>query len=263
MKVTFTQIDTACIRIDIGGFVILTDPAFDKAGSTYVSGSGRNLNKTGDPALHPDQLGPVDLVLLSHDQHFDNLDKSGREFSRTVPRVISTVEARQRMEQNNVVGLGEWASISLDTPLVPGLKITATPARHGTTDALHEAMGHVLGFVIQWEGQEKGVLYISGDTVLFDGVYEVGRRFQVDTAVLHVGNAGFTEIMGQEHLTFNTAEAIEAAKALRVRKFIPTHMEGWTHFRESAEYTESQARQAGLGPELVALTPGVPTLVEI
>jgi L-ascorbate metabolism protein UlaG (beta-lactamase superfamily) len=263
MKVTFTQIDTACIRIDIGGFVILTDPAFDKAGSSYISGSGRNLNKTGDPALGPDQIGPVDLILLSHDQHFDNLDISGREFSRTVPLVLSTVEAHQRMEQNNVVGLGEWDAYRLDSPLVPGLKITATPARHGTTDALHAAMGHVLGFVIEWEGQESGVLYISGDTVLFDGVYEVGRRFKVDTAVLHVGNAGFTEIMGNEHLTFNTAEAIEAAKALRVRKFIPTHMEGWTHFRESAAYTEEHALLAGLGPKLLALTPGVPASVEI
>jgi L-ascorbate metabolism protein UlaG (beta-lactamase superfamily) len=263
MKVTFTQIDTACMRIDLGGFVILTDPAFDQAGSSYLSGTGRTLNKTGAPAVAPSELGPVDLVLLSHDQHKDNLDNAGREFIRTVPLVISTSEARERLGQDNVVGLTEWESVAVKSAALPGLRITATPARHGTTDALHAAMGHVLGFIIEWEGQENGVLYISGDTVLFDGVYEVGRRFNIHTAVLHVGNAGFTEVMGNEHLTFNTAEAIEAAKALRVRKFIPTHMEGWTHFRESAQYTEEQVREAGLGPELVALLPGVPMTVGI
>lgn len=263
MKVTFTQIDTACMRIDLGGFVILTDPAFDQAGTSYLSGTGRTLNKTGDPAVALSELGPIDLVLLSHDQHKDNLDNAGREFIKTVPLVISTLEARERLAQDNVVGLTEWESVDLDSAALPGLRITATPARHGTTDALHAAMGHVLGFIIEWKGQENGVLYISGDTVLFDGVYEVGKRFNINTAVLHVGNAGFTEVMGNEHLTFNTVEAIEAVKALRVRKFIPTHMEGWTHFRESAQYTEEQAREAGLGPELVALTPGVPTTLEV
>jgi L-ascorbate metabolism protein UlaG (beta-lactamase superfamily) len=100
MKVTFTQIDTACMRIDLGGFVILTDPAFDQAGSSYLSGTGRTLNKTGAPAVAPSELGPVDLVLLSHDQHKDNLDNAGREFIRTVPLVISTSEARERLGQD-------------------------------------------------------------------------------------------------------------------------------------------------------------------
>ncbi|TDW96439.1 MBL fold metallo-hydrolase [Dinghuibacter silviterrae] len=258
MKVTFTQIDTACVRIDLGGFVILTDPAFDKAGGTYQSGSGRILHKTGSPALDPATIGRVDLVLLSHDQHKDNLDDAGRAFIRTVPLVISTPEAKERLGQDNVAGLTEWNSLTTGN-----VKVTATPARHGSTEALHQMAGHVIGFVIEWEGQVNGVLYISGDTVLFDGVLEVGRRFRVDTALLHVGRAGFPKEIGNEHLTFTTEEAIQAARALKVNKVIPTHMQGWEHFQESAEFTHEHIAMSDLGPRLVWLTPGRPVAVEI
>jgi L-ascorbate metabolism protein UlaG (beta-lactamase superfamily) len=258
MKVTFTQIDTACVRIDLDGFVILTDPAFDKAGGTYKSGSGRTLHKTGGPALHPTRLGHVDLVLLSHDQHKDNLDDAGREFIKTVPLVASTPGAKERLGQDNVVGLSAWENTT-----VGKFRVTATPARHGSTEVLHQVAGHVIGFVIEWEGQQNGVLYISGDTVLFDGVLEVGRRFRVDTALLHVGRAGFPKEIGNEYLTFTTEEAIQAAKALHVNKVIPTHMEGWEHFQESSEFTHEHIVMSDLAPKLVWLVPGRPVAVDI
>ena len=263
MKVIFTQIDTACVRIDIGGFVILTDPAFDKAGGTYQSGSGRSLHKTGSPALDPAHLGHVDLVVLSHDQHKDNLDNAGREFIKTVPLVISTLEAQDRLGQDNVRGIAEWNEQPLETPLVKNLRVTGTPARHGSTEALHKVAGHVLGFVIEWDGQENGALYISGDTVHFAGVLEVGRRFRIDTALLHIGRAGFPKEIGNEYLTFTTEEAIEAARALKVNKLMPTHMQGWEHFQETPVYTREHIRESDQGPHLVWLTPGEPVAVEI
>src|SRR6187399_3163189 len=115
MNVTITQIDTACMLIDINGYRIVTDPAFDAAGGSYQSGSGRILTKTGSPALHPSELGHVDLVLLSHDQHKDNLDDSGREFLHTVPLVISTKEARERLGLTTVTGVDEWEAVNIVT----------------------------------------------------------------------------------------------------------------------------------------------------
>ena len=37
-------------------------------------------------------------------------------------------------------------------------------------------VGDVIGFALRWEGQQHGVLWISGDTVLYDGVREVADR---------------------------------------------------------------------------------------
>ena len=45
----------------------------------------------------------------------------------------------------------------------------------------------MIGFALRWEGQEHGVLWISGDTVLYDGVREVANRLDVDTALIHLG----------------------------------------------------------------------------
>src|SRR4051812_46193021 len=117
MKVSFTQVDTACMVININGFVIVTDPAFDKDGTVYEG--PRTLYKTGSPKLQPQDIGPVDLVLLSHDQHKDNLDNSGREFLKTVKQVISTPGAGERLAQDNVTGLNEWESINIVTNKVP------------------------------------------------------------------------------------------------------------------------------------------------
>ena len=263
MQVTITQIDTACMLIDINGFRIVTDPAFDAAGGTYQSGSGRILKKTGSPALHPSELGHVDLVLLSHDQHKDNLDDSGREFLNMVPQIVSTKEARERLGLTTVTGIDDWGSVSIDTDKIPGLTITGTPCMHGSDEELHHIAGHVLGFILEWDGQENGVLYISGDTVFFKGIEEVAERFTVDTAILHIGRAGFPAQIGDRYLTFTTEEAIHTAKMMHVNKLIPTHQEGWAHFLESRAQSKAQMLAAGLGDKLVWLTAGQPVEITI
>ena len=260
MKVSFTQVDTACMVISINGFVIVTDPAFDKEGSVYEG--ARTLYKTGSPKLRPEDIGPVDLVLLSHDQHKDNLDDAGREFTRTVKQVISTPEAVERLAQNNVTGLKEWESVSIATDKIPGLRITATPCQHAPTQELTKISGHVIGFMIEWEGQENGALYVSGDTVYFEGIEEIARRFTVHTAVLHVGNAGFPEIKYMP-LTFTTEMAIQTARLMKVEKFIPTHFEGWKHFNEQPEYLYDQVTHSDMKEKLLWLKPGSPAVVEI
>jgi L-ascorbate metabolism protein UlaG (beta-lactamase superfamily) len=262
MKVTITQIDTACMIIDINGFRIVTDPAFDKAGGIYA-GKGFTLTKTGSPALSPEDIGPVDLVLLSHDHHKDNLDNAGREFIKRVPRLISTPGAVERLQQPNVTGLHEWESVSITTEKVPGLHITATPCQHAPDKEWSKVAGHVIGFMIEWEEQENGALYISGDTVLFEGIYEIADRFQVNTAILHIGKAGFPGEAGDLHFTFTTREALETARLLKVQQLVPTHFEGWEHFQEKPAQLFSEANNSTIKDKLVWCKPGVPVAIEI
>ncbi len=53
--------------LDLGGLRVVSDPTFDAPGPYGY------LTKTAGPAVTDDQLGPVDLVLVSHDNHADNL----------------------------------------------------------------------------------------------------------------------------------------------------------------------------------------------
>jgi L-ascorbate metabolism protein UlaG (beta-lactamase superfamily) len=81
MRVQYLGGPTAIL--EIGGVRLLTDPTFDPPGE-YPIGE-RVLTKIDGPALDPRQIGRVDAVLLSHDQHPDNLDRAGGEYLRTVP----------------------------------------------------------------------------------------------------------------------------------------------------------------------------------
>jgi L-ascorbate metabolism protein UlaG (beta-lactamase superfamily) len=78
--------------IEYGGLRFLTDPTFDAPGE-YPLGGGRSLTKTAPSAVDPADLGPSDAVLLSHDQHPDNLDGSGRALLADVPLVLTTRSA--------------------------------------------------------------------------------------------------------------------------------------------------------------------------
>lgn len=201
--------------------------------------------------------------MLSHDQHKDNLDNAGRAFLETAPQILSTREAKERLGLDTVAGIDEWETFPVDTTKVPGLRITGTPCQHGSDEELHRLAGHVLGFILEWDGQKNGALYISGDTVFFPGVEEVGRRYTIDTAILHIGRAGFPAQIGDRYLTFTAEEAIKVAKLFHVNKLIPTHREGWEHFQEQPAYAHERINAAGLADKLVWLEPGVPVGIEI
>lgn len=263
MKVSITQIDTACLLIDINGYRIVTDPAFDAGGNRYPGGRAGHLVKTGSPALLPGDLGQVNLVLLSHDQHNDNLDIAGRAYIKTVPLVISTKQAVERLAQGNVHGLDEWESLDLPNTALPGLTVTATPCQHAPTKEMDKASGHVIGFILQWTGQAHGALYISGDTVLFEGIEEIARRFTIDTAILHIGHAGFPAVAGDLNFTFTGAEAIQAAELLQVNKLVPTHMEGWEHFLETPAETYQLIGASPIANKLVKLKRGEAVDIEL
>jgi len=47
------------------------------------------------PRISDEAVGPVDAVLLSHDQHSDNLDNSGKDFLVKAKRVLTNGCRRQ------------------------------------------------------------------------------------------------------------------------------------------------------------------------
>jgi len=194
MELSLTHINTACVLLEINGYRILTDPTLDDAGGLYYHGFGAFSRKTESPGLKADQLRDIDLVLLSHHQHKDNLDTQGRAFLGQVKTIISTVPASKAIK--GVIGLKEWQSYALDTPKIKGLKITATPAQHRPSWIPEFVSGKVIGFIIEAEALPKGVIYLSGDTVFFKGIQEIASRYKIDIAVMNVGGVEFRYLTG-------------------------------------------------------------------
>ncbi len=224
-----THIGGPTVLIEIGEWKLLTDPTFDPAGGKYNFGWGSGSTKTAGPAIAAGDLPPIDAVLLSHEHHGDNLDPAGRELLPSAGSVVTTTSGAKSLG-GNAVGLEAWASHSLDAPGKVPIAITATPCRHGPPLS-HPIVGDVVGFALTWEGQEHGVLWISGDTVLYDGVRQVADRLEVDVALIHLGGVGFS-ISGPLKYTMTAEDAIELCGEIKPRTVIPVHYEGWKHFRQ-------------------------------
>ena len=243
MKIT--HIGGPTVLIEFGGWRLLTDPTFDPAGGKYRFGWGTGSQKLTGPSISPEQLGNVDAVLLSHDHHDDNLDKAGRALLPRAGTVITT-EAGARRLGGNAVGLAPWATTVLSAEGKPPIEVTATPCRHGPPLS-RPLVGDVVGFALRWEGQEHGALWISGDTVLYDGVREVADRLEVGTALIHLGGVRFP-VTGPLRYTLTAGEAVELLEALRPETAVPIHYEGWKHFRQGR--TELEAELAGAPAEV-------------
>ena len=253
LKVTYIGGPTAVF--EWGGLRFLTDPGFDPPGGEYKTGPVV-LTKTAGPALGPESLGSIDVVLLSHDHHYDNLDHSGRKFVEGARQVLTTPAGAERLG-GHAIGLANWRSV--DIPAAERvLRVTGTPARHGPA---HRDRGPATGFVLAFTDTPDQAVYISGDTVWYEGVAEVARRFNVRAAALFMGAARVPAV-GPEALTMTAEDGIQAARAFSRATIIPLHYEGWAHFSESREVIARAFSDAGIGPRVrwmeLGATIGVP-----
>jgi L-ascorbate metabolism protein UlaG (beta-lactamase superfamily) len=230
--VRVTHIGGPTVLLEIGDWRVLTDPTFDPPGRRYTFGWGTASRKLTGPALAADELPPLDAVLLSHDHHDDNVDEAGRALLPLADTIVTTVPGARRLG-GSARGLENWATTLLEAPGRPTIEITATPCQHGPR-LLRPIYRDVIGFALRWEGQEHGVLWISGDTVLYDGVREVANRLDVDTALIHLGGVQFG-ITGPLHYTMTASEAIELCGLVKPRTVIPIHYEGWKHIKQGRE----------------------------
>ena len=235
--------------LELGGLRLLVDPTFDAAGPHPVG--ARVLTKTADAVVGPDELPPVDAVLLSHDQHPDNLDEGGRAFLPTAPLVLSTGQAATRLG-GNVQALQAWQETRLSLPGGGALTVTAVPARHGPPGC-EPLVGEVTGFVLTADGLPT--VYVSGDNAALEHVRAVAERFTVDVALLFAG-AARTPLLDGAFLTLTSAEAAQAALLLGARHIVPLHFEGWAHFSQGRDTLQEAFTDAGLLERLHLLRPG-------
>jgi L-ascorbate metabolism protein UlaG (beta-lactamase superfamily) len=250
---TITLIGGPTALIELGGLRFLTDPTFDDPGDYQLPHV--TLQKTAGPAILAGQLGLIDAVLLSHDQHADNLDLAGRAFLPKARRVLTTKAGAARLG-GNALGLAPWETLELEGADGETIAITATPARHGPA-GIEPLSGEVIGFVLSSKTNAFKPLYITGDTVWFNGVAEVRRRFEPGLVLLYAGAA---QTRGTFNLTMNANDAIEAACAFAGAPIVPLHTDSWAHFTESAGDLQLAFNALGHGERLRRIKHGIPAV---
>ncbi|MGW7415677.1 MBL fold metallo-hydrolase [Streptomyces sp. NPDC054863] len=248
---TVTHVGGPTTVLEIAGARILLDPTFD-APKKYPSG----LEKKQAPAFGVDGLGKIDAVLLSHDQHDDNLDDSGRELLKDIPVVLSTPGAHKRLGRH-VTGLESWDSRELKTSRGT-VRVTAVPALHGPDGVDRGADGEVTGFVLSGKGVPT--TYVSGDNASVEVAKKAGDRIRkeigrIDTLVLFAGAARTPAILDNAPLTLTSKNAALVAKDLNPRKVVAVHTDSWNIYSEDMASLVKAFKDKGIAHRLVDLEP--------
>ena len=246
MKLKIRRFGGPTATFSLGGITFMTDPTFDAPGD-YPIGT-RTLTKTAAAAGTPADADRVDAVLLSHDQHPDNLDISGRAFCAAAPLVLCTPTAAHRLGPP-ARALPAWTHIDLPRPDGAGdLRVTAVPAQHGP-DGTEHLTGPVTGFVLQGDGLPT--VYVSGDNASLRVVEEIAARFHaIDIAILF-GGAARTPLLGDANLTLDAAGMVEATRILGASGVVPVHVDSWAHFTEGIADVRAAFTTAGLADLLL------------
>jgi L-ascorbate metabolism protein UlaG (beta-lactamase superfamily) len=231
--------------LEFGGLRLMTDPTLDPPGEMFMINDKPAYWKTEGPAIN--DIGNIDAVLLSHDQHGDNLDHAGREFLKSVPKTFTTKIGGERL-QGNAIGLSTWESVALNDQVT----ITSTPARHGPAGVEH-LTGDVTGFIV---ANKETQIYITGDTVFYDGIKEIAKKFEPQYVFIFAGAA---KPRGPFNVTMGTNDAIDTAFAFPGATIIPVHFEGWSHYTETGQMLQQSFGVLGIADRLKILKPGVRT----
>ena len=233
---TLTYLGGPTAVLEWAGLRIITDPTFD-APQRYVEEGESTLVKTAGPALSRADVGSVDLVLLSHHGHKDNLDWEGLELIATGPRTLSTHLAADELWGGSVEGFDDWEQVRLGEATV-----TIAPALHGPPGS-EPWVGPVVGFVLEAPGAPT--VYVSGDNASLPLVQQIADRFPtIDIALLFAGAARVPGL--DANLTLTSTDAVAAARILGAPQVVGLHTEDWEHFTESRAQLEAAFAGTGL-----------------
>jgi L-ascorbate metabolism protein UlaG (beta-lactamase superfamily) len=248
-------IGNATVLIRYGGMTILTDPTFIHRHERVSIGYGMHSTRLTDPAMEISDLPPLDLIVLSHfhGDHFDQVAE--RDLDKSVP-IVTNREAAKELQQRGFRysrPIDTWSFVSIEKGDMR-MRITSMPGRHGPplSDLV---MPEVMGSMLEFEpiGGAAFRLYISGDTLVFDDLREIPRRYRdVDLALLHLGG---TRVLGVL-VTMDAKQGVELLQLLRPRRAIPIHYNDYDVFTSPLSDFQAEVTAAGMGDRVTYLNHG-------
>ena len=226
-----TFIGTATVLVRFGGFTFLTDPNFLHKGDYAKLGYGLRSKRLTEPAMTMDDLPALDFVVLSHHQgdHFDEV--AAAELDKGLP-IVSTPHAARKLRRQgfaNAIALETWDSQTV-TRGDRSARITAMPGKHAP-QPLNALLPPVMGSVLDFStaGESTFRMYVTGDTLLFDELGEIPRRFPgIDLALVHLGG---TRVLGVL-VTMDAAQGVRALQIVRPTTAVPIHYHDYTVFKD-------------------------------
>ena len=201
---------------------LLLDPYLsDSLTKKYANTAKPHVRMTAR-AIAPERLNFIDVVTSSHN-HTDHLDgETLGPLLQVNPNLTAIVSAANRAfaADRLQVPQDRLTAITLDTPITVGaFTFHAVPAAHEQIEQDEQGQHKFIGLIVQvgpW------VIYHSGDTVLYDGMVEILRRWSIDLALLPInGRDPKRGVAGN----LSGAEAVQLAQTIGAKLVIPGHYE--------------------------------------
>ena len=214
---------------------LLFDPYLSDSLTRKYAATDKPHIRMAELVIDPARLAFIDVVTSSHN-HTDHLDPETLQPLATAnPHLVMvcpeanrlTVRERSALPDDRILGLDatrsrrrEEADSAAPGPVtasVAGFEFHALPAAHEALDTDKLGRHIYLGFVVKvgpW------TLFHSGDTVLFEGLADLLRPFQIDIALLPInGRAPERRVSGN----LWGREAAALAKDIGAGAVIPCH----------------------------------------
>jgi L-ascorbate metabolism protein UlaG (beta-lactamase superfamily) len=209
---------------------ILLDPYLSDSLTRKYEHSDKPHVRMTALAIPPGQLRAIDVVTASHN-HTDHLDAETLQAVFATNRQANFVipEANREFVTDRIAcdrswphGLNDGESLALG-----GISIHAVPAAHNEIERDAAGRCRYLGYVVRLGGM---TIYHSGDTLLYPGMAERLRPFEVDVALLPInGNRPERRVAGN---LFGD-EAARLAHEIGARLVIPCHYDMFEFNTES------------------------------
>jgi len=217
--VSVTWIGQATCLIQIDGVNILTDPIWAK--------SLGGIKRYSDPGIKIENLPEIDLILISH-AHKDHLDfKSIKNLAKAKKINSNTV----LMAEKTVIPLlkklpGKHISgVSGDCIDFKNIKIHFLAIKHWGARIIFDSHRKAIGFMIN--GSKN--IFFPGDTAYFSGLKSIGKNFNIDIALLPMGDY-LPKYRRGVHMS--PEDLTDAVDDLNSKTCIPIH---WGTFKLSDE----------------------------
>lgn len=203
----------ATVLVQIHDKVFLTDPLFTRT-------VGMVMKREIEPGLDPVSLSKVDVTLISH-THFDHfsygsLDLLPKEGTLLLP--LGALAYTPALGFAEIRELGPWEVLQQGDVTITAVPVQHFSGRYGFDILWMRDRGYS-GYVIEYRGI---TVFFGGDTGYHPELFrEIGRRFEIDLAILPIGPIEPRDFMQENHV--DPGEALQIFKDVRARYFLPMH----------------------------------------